>query len=226
MTSAELKNAMVDEIEALKNVPSKFDASGILTEESVLSLFYILNKYTTFFKICEDEESFQKRISLLKSGNDEEYKKSRDEYDLEEQKKIDVVQKEIFEGFGCSENDYMQGYQRCSTKPEFVRKMQVLQHKVVEEVQSANNVDLPEGLTKEKAQEIRDFAKQKTQSIVMGLQRTETDQQVFNQKFMFEVSKLDDVIYMNYGYKNTDVLKAFQTYNLIPKQPQQNPMGM
>lgn len=33
----------------------------------------------------------------------------------------------------------------------------------------------------------------------------------------FEIAKLDDIIYLQYEYKNTEVIKAFEKYNLLAR---------
>jgi hypothetical protein len=223
MTEENLKESMMKEIAELKTAQKMKDK--VLSEEYILNIFYILNKYTTLFKLCEDKQSLEERVAYLREKNSQKYEEVRKQQDLAETDKMEALQKQVFEEFGCTENDYVTGYQTHSNNPAFGAKMMEYQKNVVNSMQEQNKKSLPESLTKEVAQEIRDFAKNETQRILRNLQSTETDQTAFNEKFMFEVSKLDDVIYLKYGFKNTDVLKAFHEYNLIPSQNQM-PMNM
>ena len=215
----EIKKTMNAEIEKMKNTEKKDGTK--LTQDYILNIFYVLTKYTALAKISEDNKSFEKRIEVLKTGNNEEYEKIRKQWDEEENKKMQEIQSIIFDKFETNDVEYMTSYQTHIMKPAFIQKMQTLQQKVVDEVQNINpEVDVPEALTKEVAEEIRDYAKESTQKVLQHLQSTCKNQQEMSDKFMFEVSKLDDDIYIKYGYKNTVVLKAFQKYNLIPKQGQ------
>lgn len=223
MTYDKLKEQMIAEISTKKGV-TKMDG-GKLSEEFLLNVFYILTKYTALAKTTEDSDSFNKRIEALKNDNHAEYEKLRKEHDLEENTRMQELQSKVFTEFDTTEQEYMVSFQSNARSPPFLLKMQQLQNQVVEEVQKRNPEEgLPEGLTKEKSMEIRDFARSKTQSMVQDLQRKHPNQAEFNERFMFEVSKLDDIIFLTYGFKNTDVLKAFQKYNLIPNQGQQ--MGL
>ena len=220
LTYDELMEKLKTEINSLKDTP-KMDGTK-LSEEFILNVYEVMTKYTTLFKICEDESGFQKRIELLKEGKDSEYEQLRRQMDAEQVQKMQDLQNEVFTQFGTNEAEYMTGYQSHAFKPGFAAKLQETQKKVVEQVQKSDeNADLPDGLTKEVAEEIRDYAKSETQKTLRELQSTITNQNEFQEKFMFAVSKLDDEIYIKYGFKNTDVLKAFQTYKLIPNQGQQ-----
>lgn len=219
LTVEDIKKNMLDEIEKMKST-DKRDGTK-LTQDYILNIFYILTKYTALAKISEDNKSFEKRIEVLKTGDSEGYEKIRKQWDEEENKKMQEIQSVIFDKFETNDVEYMTSYQSHIMKPTFIQKMQTLQQKVVDEVQNINpEVDVPEALTKEVAEEIRDYAKESTQKVLQRLQTTCKNQQEMSDKFMFEVSKLDDDIYIKYGYKNTIVLKAFQKYNLIPKQGQ------
>jgi hypothetical protein len=217
LTYDALITEMKQDISKMNTVP-KYDG-GRLSENYLLNVFYVLSKYTALAKLCESEASFNARIEALKEGKDAEYATLRRQTDQEEAKRMEEMQAIVFKEFDCTETEYMSGYQANFYKPQFVQRMQELQQKVVEDVQTRSpEAELPAGLTKEKAEEIRDFAKAQTQNVILQLQSTMTNQNDFNEKFMFEVSKLDDVIFLKYGFKNTDVLKAFQKYNLIPNQ--------
>ena len=85
-------------------------------------------------------------------------------------------------------------------------------------IQDSGNDELPEGLTLEKAKEIRDYAQTETQKILAQVQAQGGNQQNFQEKFLFEVSKLDDIIFIKYGFRNTEVLKSFHKFNLVPGQ--------
>jgi hypothetical protein len=216
-TFDQLVEEMRAEIAKSKNV-EKMDGAKI-SGEFILKVFHVLTKYTAVAKILDNEDAFNKRIEALREGNNEEYEKLRKETDAEENKRMQHLQDVAMADFGTTENEYIQGYQGNLLQPAFIQKMQGLQTEIVKEIQTLNPDDeLPEALTKEKAIEIRDFAKAETQKKIMELQSTMTNQNEFQEKFMYEVSKLDDVIFINYGFKNTDVLKAFQQFNLIPKQ--------
>lgn len=217
LTYEQLIENMKAEISKDKDLP-KMDGAK-LSEEYVLSVYRILTKYTTLFKINEDDSNFGDRIKLLKEDKNEEYEKTRREQDAEQAKKMQEIQDLVFAEYGSSTQEYMTGYQSHAFKPEFAAKTQKIQNEIVTQVQGTDEErEPPAGLTKELAEEIRDFAKVETQKVLMQLQSTVTDQYQFQEKFMFEVSKLDDVIFVKYGFKNTDVLKAFQFYKLIPNQ--------
>lgn len=212
-----LVEKMKAEIEKDKDLP-KMDGTKF-SEEYVLSIYRILTKYTTLFKIWEDDSNFNHRIELLKDGKEKEYEQTRRDQDAEQAKKMQEIQDIVFAAYGSSTQEYMTGYQSHAFKPDFAAKTQKIQNEIVLEVQGGDDETAPPaGLTKEIAENIRDFAKVETQKALMQLQSTITDQYQFQEKFMFEVSKLDDVIFIKYGFKNTDVLKAFQYYKLIPNQ--------
>lgn len=200
-----------------KNTIAKKDGAKI-NGEFILNVFYVLTKYTALSKLIENEESFNQRIEALREGNDEEYERLRRETDNDENNKMQQLQDIAMADFDTNEQEYVNGYQSNLMQQSFIIKMQTLQQEIVNDLSRPGDNDIPEELTKEKAIEIRDFAKTETQKTLMQLQSTMTNQAEFQEKFMFEVSKLDDIIFIKYGFKNTDVLKAFQHYNLIPNQ--------
>ena len=73
LTLDDIKSKMLAEIEKMKSTEKKDGTK--LSQEYILNIFYILTKYTALAKICEDNKSFEKRIEVLKSGNDAEYEK-------------------------------------------------------------------------------------------------------------------------------------------------------
>lgn len=220
LTYEELLKQLKVEIVELKNV-EKMDGSKLSTDY-LLNIFYVLTKYSSLSKMCLDEESFNERIQALKDGNETKYDELRRKADEEEAKHLQDLQNTVFNEFDSNEQEYVSALQASMMNPRFNQRMQESQSKITHEVQNRTpKSELPAGLDREKALEIRDFAKQQTQKTIMELQSKITNQNEFNQKFMYEVSKLDDIIYLKYGFKNTDVLKAFQHYNLIPNQANQ-----
>lgn len=215
-TFEELLVEIKAEAEKLKNVEKM--SEGKMNEDYIVNVFYILTKYVAVLKTLDNNELFEKRIEALKNEQHAEYRKLRVEHDALESKRMTEIQNTILGEFGITELEYTQGYQNSLTSPSFTQKMQAKQTEVVQEVQSMNpDEELSEDLTKEVAIEIRDFAKKLTQETIYKLQATITDQQRFQEEFMFEISKLDDIIYVKYGFKNTEVLKAFKKYNLVPQ---------
>lgn len=204
-----------------RNTSPKLD-NGRINGDYLINVFYILSKYTAMVKLVEDQDAVNTRVELLRAGKDAEYEKVRRETEEEDNKKMETIQNIAMTEFDITEQEYQMGYQTNVLNPSFIQKLNDVQGEIVREIQSVNpDEGLPEGLTREKAVEIRDFAKEQTQKKLIELQRSVTNQSELQEKFMFEVAKLDDVILMKYGFKNTDVLKAFTKYNLIPKQNSQ-----
>ena len=75
--------------------------------------------------------------------------------------------------------------------------------------------EIPESLTEEVATEIRDFARDSTNEIIRDLSSRITDQNLLQEKISFEIAKLDDIIYVKFGYTNKEVIKAFEKYYFI-----------
>lgn len=76
--------------------------------------------------------------------------------------------------------------------------------------------EIPEDLTIEKAKEIRKNVQSETQKVMTQLQMQGLPPNEFQEKFMKEIARLDDMVYIKYGFKNNEVLEAFQKYKLIP----------
>ena len=95
-------------------------------------------------------------------------------------------------------------------KEVFKNKLIDIQNKVSLEIFGEDYDKIPESLTKEKAIEIRDYARIETSRILNELSRKFADQNMLQRQANFEITKLDDISYIKYGYTSREVLKAFE----------------
>ena len=95
-------------------------------------------------------------------------------------------------------------------KEVFKNKLIDIQNKVSLEIFGEDYDKIPESLTKEKAIEIRDYARIETSRILNELSKKFADQNMLQRQANFEITKLDDISYIKYGYTSREVLKAFE----------------
>lgn len=129
----------------------------------------------------------------------------------------------VLKGIGIMEQDYVFSLNYHSKNPQFKKDLLQIQGELTTELFSEEelNPTIPEELTKEKAIEIKDFAKENTERVLRELPQKYRDPATLQDEISFEVAKLDDIIYVKFGYKNKVVLEAFKHYNLLPQQPGQ-----
>jgi hypothetical protein len=117
------------------------------------------------------------------------------------------------------EQDYVFSLNYHSKNPETKVKMLKIQEDISNELFTPEEINpvVPESLTKEKTIEIRNFARDKTSEIMQQSQKGAKDQNQLQDILSFEIAKLDDVIYIEFGYKNKVVIEAFKKYDLLPQ---------
>lgn len=171
---------------------------------------------------------FDKKIELLENNDHLGYAKEFIESEQEEAFAIQKVSAIILNHFKLMDQEYIISLNYHSQSEEFRKRLIEIQTQVSIEVYGANYFnEIPESLTKEKAIEIRDFARSETTRIITELSNKISDPMLLQKQANFEIAKLDDVAYIKFGYKSKEVLKAFEKYNLleeIKKQTQEGDM--
>ena len=84
--------------------------SPVFTQEFTLKVFYILSKYATLLKKTMGEDSFKKRIQLLRQGKDEDYYVEYIQQDNEEAKQIGELKNIIYRTAKITEHEYVISY--------------------------------------------------------------------------------------------------------------------
>ena len=135
-----------------------------------------------------------------------------------EDKHMKEIKNVIFEGLMLAESEYVQSFQKHARNPEFAKLMKQSQEKIAEDILPDKDSKLPEGLTKEKALEIRDFAKLRTNQIMQQLSAQIQDPTELRAQINYQIARLDDVIFLEYGFRNHDVIKAFNDHGIICKE--------
>ena len=184
-----------------------------------MKVYYLLSKYATRVKRSLSETSFNKKIRFLKEEEEEEYKKEFYKNQREEAQELDRVTNMILTKLRMMEQDYILSLNYHSEKPDFKAKLIKIQESISEEL--FGNVDqnkIPDELTKEVATKIRDFAKETTNQIIMDASQKIKDPNLLQERIKYEVARLDDIIYVKFGFKNKDVIKAFEKYELLSKK--------
>ena len=121
------------------------------------------------------------------------------------------------------EQDYIISLNHHSKNTEFLLKISKTQEEISKEIFGDSlETEMPESLTEEVAIEIRDFARDTTNGIIRDLSGRISDQSLLQEKISFEIAKLDDIIYVKYGYTNKEVIKSFEKYNLLAKREDVN----
>ena len=120
LTMDVLKKKLLDEISELKDTP-KMDGENF-TQEFMLMIFRILKKYVTMVQLCDEGATFNKRIEMLREGNEEEYIKVRRETKENQEKNLLEVTGIIYKEFDFSEEEYAKGFQTYAFNPEFTQK--------------------------------------------------------------------------------------------------------
>lgn len=118
------------------------------------------------------------------------------------------------------EQDYVFSLNHLSKNPEFKQELISIQEKISKELfdEEYTNPTIPEDLDVSKAMEIRDFARETTNKILQDYSQLIKDPNQLQDKISFEVSKLDDVIYLKYGYRNKVIIKAFEKYGILERK--------
>lgn len=218
LTLDRIKEMLSEDIAEIKKIEKK-DAQG-LTQDFLFNIFRVLKKYVTLVQSIDEESQFEERIQLLKDGNDEEYAKLKETINKDNEEKIKEITSKLYQELDFTDLEYATGIQKNAYNQEFTRKLEDIDRAVVQEVQTYQpKSGIPEELTLEKAKEIRGFVQKETQKVLATLQSQGIPQAQFQEKFVKEIAKLDDIIYIKYGFKNTEVLQAFHEYKLIAARP-------
>mmetsp|Transcript_29468 Transcript_29468/g.26044 ORF Transcript_29468/g.26044 Transcript_29468/m.26044 type:complete len:268 (+) Transcript_29468:2-805(+) len=215
LTFSSLKTQLVEEISKIKDIAKM--SGDKLSEEFMTNVFEILRRNITLAQTIEEDETFNKRIGFLKEKNDTEYNRVRQENTKDQEKKLKEITDIIYKELGFTEEEYSKGFQAYAFNPAFANKLKQIEAKVSLEIQNSGSTELPSNLTLEKAKEIRAFAQEQTKKILAIVQASAASQDEFQSKFLSEVSKLDDIIYIEFGFRNTEVLKSFHHYKLVPQ---------
>lgn len=134
-------------------------------------------------------------------------------------KEIRNVTEQILLSIGIMEQDYVFSLNHHSKDPKTKEKMIKIQGEISHELFTPEEINpvVPESLDEKTTIEIRDFARNKTNEIMQQSPKDAKDQYQLQDILSFEIAKLDDVIYLEFGYKNKVVIEAFKKYNLLPK---------
>lgn len=193
------------------------------SEKFTLKLYYLLSKYATKMKKTIEERAFETRIELLRKGLHQEYEKEYYAVEKEEMESLKNITQAVLSGLKIMEQDYIISLNFHSNSDKFKEQLLKIQQEIsIEVFGDTLEAQVPESLNKELTEEIRDFARNSTNKIMEDASRTYKDQAILQEKLQFEIAKLDDVIYVEYGYRNKEVIKAFEKYNLLPKHEAQN----
>jgi len=210
------------EVPAKQKITNDKSTSGlnVYGEDFTIKVYYILSKYATRMKKSLNEKSFLNRIEFLRNEDHGAYATEFHNGEKEEAVELKRITGDIMRLLKIIESDYVISMNYHSRKPEFKSKMMQIQGSISKEIFTEDEISpkIPESLDEEKATEIRDFARQTTNKIISDLTSTIKDQSVLNDRMTFEISKLDDVIYLKYGFKNKEVIKAFEKYSLLGNQ--------
>ncbi|CAI2376213.1 unnamed protein product [Moneuplotes crassus] len=193
----------------------------IYDQEFSKIVYKTLSKYATMMKHSLNSQSFEQKIEMLRDEDDEGYRKIFFESEKEEISALKKVTDKVLKGIGIMEQDYVFSLNYHSKDAEFKKELMAIQEELTQELFTDDEINppLPDDLTAEVAQEIKDFAKESTERVLRELPQKFRDANILQNEISFEVAKLDDVIFVKYGYKNKVVLEAFRKYNLLPQQP-------
>lgn len=155
----------------------------------------------------------------MRDNDEEGYRREvtrGDKIEGEELKKVtDILLKKL----KLMEQDYIMSLNYHASKQEFKEEMVTVQNNLSKELfGNLDDISIPESLTREVATEIRDFARSSTNEVIVSLSKQIKDQNVLQDSIAYEIAKLDDVIYLKYGYKNKEVIKAFEKYQLLSQR--------
>jgi hypothetical protein len=190
----------------------------VYNKEFTLKVYYLLSKYATRMKKSISDQSFNKKVRYIREENEEAYKKEFYKNEKEESVELKEVTNVLLTKLKLMEQDYIMSLNFHSDKPGFKDTLIKTQGDISKELFGEDLHQVPEDLDREKATEIRDFARETTNKIIMELSQTIKDQGILQDRISFEIAKLDDIIYVKYGYKNKEVIKAFEKYELLSKR--------
>lgn len=174
-------------------------------------MYYLLSKYATRLKKSITESAFKEKIRLLRNNDNQGYAKEFYRAENDEIKELKELTKKILSHLKIMEQDYIISLNHHSKNQEFLLKIQSTQEEISKEIFGDTlDTEMPESLTEKVATEIRDFARDTTNQIIRDLSSRITDQAVLQEKISFEIAKLDDIIYVKYGYTNKEVIKSFE----------------
>jgi hypothetical protein len=121
------------------------------------------------------------------------------------------------------EQDYVLSFSTYSKDPQFKAKQKDIETQITTELFGEKKLhEVPDALTKEITVEIKEFARIEAEKILTQLSSKNLSKEIIQSHYSFEMAKLDDIIYIKYGFKNSEVLAAFKKYNLLPQRETAN----
>eukprot|EP00347_Sterkiella_histriomuscorum_P018892 403343773 len=214
-----LKKELIKELRQIPFNGPKGD-DYIYTQEFMVVLFKLMATYQTIAKEIAKENSFQQRIELLKAGD----KKAYQDCILKRSELMTMLSVEIkdivFDYFNIITKEYEMAYEKYKMDEEYISKTDAIKKQVDEEFVDKKFEQLPETLTREKAQEMIDQKQSYMNQVIMRMltagQASEGGQGVnlSQADMLLEFMKYDDELYLQEGYRREHIDKATQIYQL------------
>jgi hypothetical protein len=138
----------------LKTHPIQGPKDGFyFTKDFMVTLFRLMYTYQTIGAEVVKESCFSQRVEYLREGDRDNYQQSI----LKNQKSGNEIKVEvrniIFDYFNIIVKEYEFSYQRYCKEPDYTKQINAIQEEVDKDFVTSK-YQVPEGLTKEKAEEI------------------------------------------------------------------------
>ena len=144
--------------------------SIVYSKEFTLKVYYLLSKYATKIKKSYSDSSFNRKIRFIKDEDEDAYRKEFYKNEKDEADALKDVTNALLKQLKLMEQDYIISLNYHSEKPGFKEEMMKIHTELSKEISTdIESNEVPEDLTKERATEIRDFARDTTNTIIMDL---------------------------------------------------------
>lgn len=128
------------------------------------------------------------------------------------------VTKKILKDLDIEIMEYANSLNHYSLDKQFVKELDWIETKAVKKLLADEPTpDIPEDLTIEVAKQIQMYAQKKICKILSELEETHKDPIVLKNESFFGMKKVDDLVFVKYGYQSKVVMAAFQEYCLVQK---------
>ena len=163
------------ELELMK-VPKK-EQDGTYSKEFTLKLFLLQYKYEYLLSVIINEKFFDVRVGFLRSENNDGYERVVDSEEVVKQTLIEQTTKIIWEKLNISHGDYALSFKKHAMNLTIEYHLKIAKQELDKEVWG--DAPIPHELTLDKALEIKDFAKDKTNAAIQSVMNRGLDSSTF-----------------------------------------------
>jgi hypothetical protein len=128
----------------------------------------------------------------------------------------------VFDYFNIITKEYEIAYEKWKSDPEYAEAVQKIKDEIDVEYVAKKFEELPPSLTLEKAKAIIEKKQEMINDILMkSIQSRAPNSQgqveIDQKELVYEISKFDDILYMEEGFRKEEIERAIEVYKLDTK---------